>query len=118
MVRCDGGDGVTLTDSQLAQLGIGISHHFGGDVYIKETLIPAGGALAQHAHSHDHQSYLVSGRVALTVDGATEYLNAPARVLIRAGKEHAVHAIKQSLWLCIWATDCTDQEKVDAAVTA
>ena len=42
-----------------------IEHHFGGGVYAKETIIPAGVMLQQHAHTYDHLSILASGKASV-----------------------------------------------------
>ena len=102
-----------LTDAQLAAADIGIAHHFGGGCYVKQTEIPAGASLAQHAHDHDHLSFLAKGRVMLSVDGVKRQVDGPACLVIEAGKVHGVQALTDVTWLCIWATDCVDPEKVD-----
>lgn len=107
-----------LTDAQLALAGVGIAHHFGGKAYIKETRIQVGARLGQHAHDHDHLSYLVSGRVILAVDGVRQQVNAPCCMLVPAGKVHEIEALTDALWLCVWGTDCTDPALVDEAVEA
>jgi quercetin dioxygenase-like cupin family protein len=107
-----------LTDFQLADVGVGIAHHFGGGAYIKETRIPCGTELQQHAHEHDHLSYLVSGRVLVTIDGMVWQFDAPQCLVLKAGKFHGVRALTDALWLCVWATDCTDPATVDEAVTS
>lgn len=109
---------MSLTDSQLALAGVGVAHHFGGKAYIKETRIPQGARLTQHEHDHDHLSYLVSGWVVLTVDGMPRDVHGPACLLVPAGKTHEVQAITDTLWLCVWGTECTDPEKVDEEVEA
>lgn len=90
-----------------------IAHHFGGNVYVKETAIAAGQILVQHKHAYDHLSYLVSGRVSLEVDGSKKELQGPAALTIEAGKHHGVTAMTDCVWLCIHSTDCTDAEHVD-----
>lgn len=107
-----------LTDAQLALAGVGVAHHFGGGAYVKETLIPAGARLAQHAHDHDHLSYLVEGWVVVVVDGVPHDLHAPVCLTIEAGKVHEVQAMTDARWLCVWATECTDPALVDEAVEA
>lgn len=102
---------------QLDAAGVGIAHFFGGGAYVKETLIPAGTTLAQHAHAHDHLSYLVRGEVVLTVDGKHTVLRGPRALTIEAGKVHGVQANTDAVWLCIWSTDCTDSDHVDDVLT-
>jgi len=93
-----------------------IEHHFGGGVYAKETRIPAGYLLGQHAHKHDHLSILASGSVKVGVDGETKFFHAPACITIEAGKEHYVLAMTDVVWYCVHATDCTDADQVDAVL--
>lgn len=93
-----------------------IEHHFGGGVYAKETRIPAGYLLGQHAHKHDHLSILASGVITLTVDGELKTLTGPACITIEAGKHHTVHAVTNAVWYCVHATDCTDADQVDAVL--
>ena len=107
---------MALKDSELLAEGVGIAHFFGGGVYVKETQIPANAILSQHSHSHDHLSYLTRGAVILDVDGDLRTVRAPACLTIEAGKTHTVHALVDSTWLCIWATDCTDPETVDDVI--
>lgn len=107
---------MSLTDKQLDDEGVGISHHFGGGSYIKETHIPRGAKLGQHAHDHDHLSVLVSGAVLLTIDGETDGFDGYKVFTIKAGKKHEIEAMSDSVWLCIWATEETDPELVDQAI--
>lgn len=93
-----------------------IQHLFGGGVYVKETRIPAGAALVQHKHAHDHLSYLASGTVELHVDGMVSTLTGPLGLTIEAGKHHGVKALTEALWLCIHATDCEDEHEVDSTL--
>jgi quercetin dioxygenase-like cupin family protein len=102
----------------LDTFGVGITHHFVGGLYCKETRIPAGVKLTQHVHEFDHLSILAQGRVSVTVDGvATEYAG-PAFLTIAAGKAHEVAALTDTVWACLHATDCTDPEQVDQELTA
>jgi quercetin dioxygenase-like cupin family protein len=90
-----------------------IHHHFSAGVYAKETRIPAGYVLVQHAHKHDHLSILASGSVELLVDGVKSVVNAPACLTIAAGKHHGVKSLTDVVWYCIHATECTDVDDVD-----
>ena len=91
----------------------GISHFFGGKVYLKETRVPAGQVLVQHKHLFEHLSYLVSGSVLLLVDGETRKVDAPACLNIEAGKHHGVRALTEAVWLCIHSTAVNDPQHVD-----
>jgi quercetin dioxygenase-like cupin family protein len=90
-----------------------IHHHFSAGVYAKETRIPAGYVLVQHAHKHDHLSILASGSVELAVDGEKSIVHAPACLTIAAGKHHGIKSITDVVWYCVHATDCTDENEID-----
>lgn len=90
-----------------------ISHHFGGGVYAKETRVPAGYVLVQHAHKFAHLSILAEGSVEVAVDGQVSTLFAPACIEIEAGKHHGIKALTEVVWYCVHATDCTDADEVD-----
>jgi len=90
-----------------------IHHHFSAGVYAKETRIPAGYVLVQHAHKHDHLSILASGSVELSVDGEKSVVYAPACLTIAAGKHHGIKSITDVVWYCVHATDCTDEDEID-----
>ena len=95
-----------------------IQHHFSSGVYAKETHIPAGSWLVQHAHLHDHLSILASGSVELMVDDKTSVIHAPACLTIKAGKHHGVRSITDVIWYCIHATNCADADEVDNVTVA
>jgi mannose-6-phosphate isomerase-like protein (cupin superfamily) len=95
-----------------------IEHHFSSGVYAKETRIPAGSWLVQHAHLHSHLSILASGSVELMVDDKTSVLHAPACLTIEAGKHHGVRSLTDVVWYCIHATNCTDEHEVDKVLIA
>jgi quercetin dioxygenase-like cupin family protein len=98
-----------------ARLGVGITHHFGGGVYAKETTIPAGVELTQHVHQFDHLSVLAAGEVDLDVDGEVQRLTGPACVLVKAGRAHKVTALTPAVWYCIHASDSEDAKRADGA---
>jgi mannose-6-phosphate isomerase-like protein (cupin superfamily) len=95
-----------------------IHHHFSAGMYAKETRIPAGYVLVQHAHKHDHLSILASGSVELVVDGVKSVVEAPACLTIAAGKHHGVKSLTDVVWYCVHATDCTDEDEIDEMLIA
>lgn len=90
-----------------------IHHHFSSGVYAKETRIPEGYVLVQHAHRHDHLSILASGSVEMVVDEVKSIIHAPACLTIPAGKHHGIKSLTDVVWYCVHASDCTDQNEID-----
>lgn len=99
-------------------VGVGISHHFGGGVYAKETRIPAGVRMTQHVHKHDHLSVLAAGMVVVEVEGRETVHHGPACIVIKAGHAHSVRAVTSATWYCVHATDETDAALVDERLVA
>jgi mannose-6-phosphate isomerase-like protein (cupin superfamily) len=95
-----------------------IAHHFGGGVYAKETRIPAGQVLVQHAHKFDHLSILAEGSVEVMVEGERHVLHAPACLTIQANKHHGVRSLTDVVWYCVHATDCADESEIDEVLIA
>lgn len=91
-----------------------IQHFFGDGLYAKEAHIPAGMWLQKHTHTFTHFSILARGKVSVTRDDqqTTVYV-APACIEIKAGISHAIHALEDSTWYCVHATNETDETKVD-----
>jgi quercetin dioxygenase-like cupin family protein len=101
-----------------AEHGIGIEHHFSSGVYAKRVDIPAGRVLQQHAHPFDHLSILARGTVLLKSAGHMERVKGPAVLTIPANTLHEVESLTDAVWLCIHATDETDPDKIDGALTS
>jgi quercetin dioxygenase-like cupin family protein len=95
-----------------------IRHHFGGGVYAKETIIPAGNWLVQHVHHFDHLSILARGSVELITEGTTTEIAAPACITLKAGAHHGVRSLTDVIWYCIHATDCVDENEIDSLLTS
>ena len=95
-----------------------ITHFFSSGVYAKETRIPAGHVLVQHAHKHDHLSILAKGSVEVLVDDEKQVLHAPACLTIEANKHHGVKSLTDVIWYCVHATDCVDEDETDEVLIA
>jgi quercetin dioxygenase-like cupin family protein len=91
-------------------------HHFGGGVYAKQVSIPAGVALAQHAHFYEHLSFLVSGVAEVVAGDVVRVYTGPTALVMPANVHHAVKAVTDVVWLCIHATDVTDLDAIDSTL--
>jgi quercetin dioxygenase-like cupin family protein len=91
-----------------------IIHHFSSGVYAKQMTLPAGFTAVSHSHEFDHMSILAQGKVLVKTDDSevVEY-SAPTVVTIKAGVNHAIHALEDASWFCIHATEETDEEHID-----
>lgn len=90
-----------------------IQHYFSGREYAKRMHLPAGHYAETHEHGHDHLSILAAGEVLVTIDGAETRYVGPDCITIRAGQQHRIEALTDSVWFCVHATDETDPAHVD-----
>lgn len=90
-----------LSDEALMELGVGGAHHFAGEVYCKESRLPAGSAIGKHVHDFDHLACLVSGSAEVFVDGTVTVYEGYRMLLIEGGKYHEVRAVTDVIWLCL-----------------
>ena len=91
----------------------GITHHFGGDVYARQGLFKAGESILKHIHTYDHLSILASGKVIVKVDGVDQIITAPHCLVVKAGKEHMVTAIEDSVWFCVHHASSNEVNDLD-----
>jgi len=75
------------------------------NVFIKQMVFPlVGYRVVTHAHVYDHQTLLAVGAVRMTVDGVSTEYQAPAILIIQAGKHHGIEALKDgTVAYCIHA---------------
>jgi quercetin dioxygenase-like cupin family protein len=93
---------------------LGIVHHFSSGVYAKQMALPAGYTALSHSHKFDHMSILAKGEVLVkTDDSDVQKYIAPTVVTIKAGVNHAIHALTDVSWFCVHATEETDEEHID-----
>lgn len=82
--------------------GVKVHHYLAGGVFAKQAEIKAGWSLEAHGHDHDHLSLLPVGQVLLTVDGLEQIYTGPTGINIKAGKQHSILALSDSIWICTW----------------
>lgn len=91
-----------------------IAHHFIGGVYFREMEIPEDFEVVTHKHNYDHASVLTQGCVIVEADGQQQTYWSPAIIEIKAGVAHSIRTVNgPAHWLCVHATDCDDENKVD-----
>jgi len=86
-----------------AQLNAGTDLR-GAGIAAKVVPLTAGQRIIKHKHSYDHLSLLASGKVMVQTDDSQRLIDAtekPQSVVISAGQYHAVHALADSLWICV-----------------
>lgn len=96
---------------------LGIEHIFFPGGYAKKMRIPAGHKVGQHKHTTAHYSAYSGGPVLVRTDtGFQELDKGYGGITMPAHVHHEIEAQGDVLWFCIWETDETDPEKIDATV--
>ena len=90
-----------------------IAHFFSDGVYAKQMLLLENHSVQTHKHEYDHLSILAMGRVVVAVDGKQLIYTAPSCIEIKAGQEHSILAVENSVFYCVHRTDETDIDKID-----
>lgn len=74
------------------------------NVWIKQMRFQSGWIAQTHAHTHDHQTLLATGRLRVTVSGEERFYQAPAIILIEKGALHQLEALEDgTVAYCIHA---------------
>ena len=100
------------------EIDLGTQHHFSDGLYAKEMIIPKGYAAGMHKHEYSHLSILSKGRVIVRTDEYNKEYVAPVCIDIKAGINHTIEALEDSVWFCIHATEETDIAKIDEVLIA
>lgn len=106
------------------QIELGVFHHFSDNEYAKECIIKKGTLLVSHKHSYSHLSIVAKGKCVVTtkdpITGVEEskVYTAPSCLTIKAGVEHQVESLEDTVWYCIHATNEKNHENIDKAVIA
>lgn len=110
----------SLGKADLEAHGVSLSLHFVGKTYTKVFEIPAGKRLDEHVHAIDHDSHLIAGTAKLHRGSRIIEMRAPAIVRMPAHRPHAIEAVTDVLWACVWPNpeQLLDAEALDAKVIA
>jgi hypothetical protein len=94
-----------------------IRHHFAPGVYLREMTMPEGVTVTGAIHKHEHLSILSKGRVLVTSDDGVVELAAPATLLASVGTKRALHALEESVWTTVHATNTRDLDALVEELT-
>jgi quercetin dioxygenase-like cupin family protein len=86
------------------------AHYFSDGIYAKQMSLPKGHTATSHMHVYDHLSILAQGEVEVALNGVKTLFKAPACIDIKAGIEHEINALEDSVFYCIHAISETDKQ--------
>ena len=94
-----------------------IKHYFANGMYAREMTMPAGTIVTGAIHKTTHFCILSQGRVrVMSEDGIDEFV-APAIIISQPGTKRAIHALEDTVWTNIHATNETDLDKLVEELT-
>jgi hypothetical protein len=94
-----------------------IKHYFANGMYAREMTMPAGTIVTGAIHKTTHFCILSQGRVHVMSEDGIEELVAPAIIISQPGTKRAIHALEDTVWTNIHATNETDLDKLVEELT-
>lgn len=94
-----------------------IKHYFANGMYAREMTMPADTVITGAVHKTTHFCILSQGRVRVMSEDGIEELVAPAIIVSQPGTKRAIHALEDTVWTNIHATNETDLDKLVEELT-
>lgn len=89
-------------------------HCFAQGLYAREVTLPAGCTATGHIHGQEHICIISKGRVLVVTDEGAREFAAPATMIVPAGRKNCVHALEETVWTTIHATEARTPEEAEA----
>jgi len=91
-----------------------ITNHFAPGLYAREMFIPKGTTLTGKIHKYANLSIMSAGALELYLeDGTTAIVRAPFTYVAPPGTRRAAHALEDTVWTVIHATEETDVGEIE-----
>lgn len=92
------------------------THTFAQGLYAREVTLPAGSTAVGYRHTQEHICIISKGRVQVVTEDGTREIVAPATMIIPAGRKNCVHAIEETVWTTIHASDAATPDEAFATL--
>ena len=90
------------------QIHIEPAHYFARGLYARGVTLPAGSTAVGHIHAQEHICIVSKGRALVVSEAGVTEVEAPCTMIIPAGRKNCVHAIEETVWTTIHATETRD----------
>lgn len=94
-----------------------VRHIFAPGIYSRVMTIPKGVVLTGAVHKTEHLNVVAKGRIAVLTDDGPKILHAGDAFVSKPGAKRAGHAIEETVWVTVHATDETDLDKLVEELT-
>ena len=98
------------------QIVIEPRHVFAQGLYAREVTLPEGSTAIGYRHAQEHICIISRGRVQVVSEDGVREIAAPATMIIPAGRKNCVHALEETVWTTIHASDATTPDEAFAAL--
>lgn len=98
------------------QIVIEPRHHFAQGLYAREVTLPEGSTAIGYRHAQEHICIISQGRVQVVSEAGVVEIAAPATLVIPAGRKNCVHALEETVWTTIHASDAATPDQAFAAL--
>lgn len=98
------------------QIAIAPRHTFAHGLYAREVTLPAGSIAVGFRHTQEHICIISQGRVQVVTEDGAEEIAAPATLVVPAGRKNCVHALEETVWTTIHASDAKTPDEAFAAL--
>jgi len=97
-----------------------LNHIFGGGIYCREILLPAGSVCVGKIHKTTHPNFIMKGKCIVTTNVSDKpvEIQAPMYFFSEAGVKKVVYAIEDTTWVTVHQTDETDLEIIEDEIIA
>lgn len=108
-------DNVERNLSEFDQVEIPLKHHFGGGIYAREILIPAGTIILGKRHRHSTLNFLVSGDLSLYMGEGVQSKRVSGPLLFESspGARKLAYAHTDAIFINFHPTEETDLEIIE-----
>lgn len=94
-------------------------HTFAHGLYAREVTLQAGCTATGFVHKQEHLCFISKGRIlVLSESGGAREVVAPAMFVVPRGTKNCVHALEETVWTTVHATELRDVAEIERALTS
>jgi len=105
-----------MTDMTDHHIEPNLNHYFAPGMYAREMTIPAGATIVGKIHKHAHINIISKGIIEVHTEFGIARYKAPYTFVSEPGTKRCVHAISETIWTTIHATESTDLKEIEKEV--
>ena len=95
-----------------------VQHHFAPSIYAREMFIPQGCTIVGKIHKHSHINVISKGIIDVATEHGTIRYEAPITFVSEPLIKRVVHAVIDTIWTTIHATESTDLKEIERETIA